>query len=283
MLILVWVQLFGQPPKVLSSLIAHHLFHSCDNQIYRGMYKLVYQKHLLLISTNTTIITIIIIIIFVVSAAITGSSGVSKVGASLFLSFIVDGFLHVVIITLTTTTCCCCLRGCRLVMWSLWWLLPITGSLRLLHLYSRLLKELLLLLLVFDVSPDLLLSQLFFPFFTFFLLTFRARQSMKLLGVGDLEYMMLLFAHHAYFGVVEALKDHNPDLSRYLFTGFVEFATLVAPAIVWDSDSLYTLRALLKKAHGNGVDQVSSYKEGVLVLTFKFKGVLPLTNTVGGW
>ncbi len=44
--------------------------------------------------------------------------------------------------------------------------------------------------------------------------------------------MMLLFAHHAYFGVIEALQDHDSHLSRYLFTGIVEFAALVAPAIV---------------------------------------------------
>jgi hypothetical protein len=117
-LILVWVQLFGQPPKVLSSLVAHHLFHSCDYQIYRGVYKLVYQKHLLLVSTNTTIITIITIIISIASvvSTICGSSGISQVGASLLLSFIVDCLFHVVIVTLTTTTCSCCLRGCRLVV-----------------------------------------------------------------------------------------------------------------------------------------------------------------------
>ncbi len=127
-LILVRVQLFGQPPKVLSSLVSHHLLHSCDNQIYRGMYKLVHQEHLLLVAANSRgrgggpsiIITIIIAsIISVVLATITGSSrggggsGLSHVVASLFLSFIVDGLFHVVIITLTTTTCRCGLLLCR--------------------------------------------------------------------------------------------------------------------------------------------------------------------------
>ena len=123
-LILVRVQLFGQPPKVLSSLVTHHLFHSCDNQIYRGMYKLVHQEHLLLVTANTReggggpsiiITSIIVSIISVVLAKITGSSsgggggggGLSHVVACLFLSLIVNSFFHIVIIALTTTTCRC--------------------------------------------------------------------------------------------------------------------------------------------------------------------------------
>jgi hypothetical protein len=52
-LVFVWVQLFGQPSKVLHCLLAHHTRHACDNHVYGSANELINQKHLFLVSLSS--------------------------------------------------------------------------------------------------------------------------------------------------------------------------------------------------------------------------------------
>ena len=146
MLILIRVQLFSQSPKVLCSLVPHHLLHSRNNQLYRCTYKLVYQKHLLLI---IIIPSIIISIISVSSILTTISISSINVLYCLFFSLNIDRFFHLLVIIDTTTTTRALWRTTRGLGTIRCLVLPITC---LLHLNSSFLKELFLFLLIILVS-----------------------------------------------------------------------------------------------------------------------------------
>jgi hypothetical protein len=95
-----------------------------------------------------------------------------------------------------------------------------------------LLEQLLLLLLVLFVAFHFLLSQLLFPFFSFFLSAISARQSLKLLGIGDLELVTILVALKG-----NLLAEQASDHSNVMLTGCcdaiaIEGLAFVAPTTV---------------------------------------------------